>query len=265
MEGTMLVSRIAPTPSGFLHVGNAFNFLLTSALVRRDGGRLRLRIDDLDTTRTRPEYLEDLFETLAWLNLSWDAGPQNVQDLLARDSQTLRRPRYLEVLRDFMLHGSAYVCECSRKKLEAHNCSCQEKQFPFHAESSRVKIDLELPNRSRMSVTLWRHEGIPAYQLVSLVDDLDHGVNLIVRGEDLLESTEIQKALARLLGPRHGAERFESIRFLHHPLIRGPDGNKLSKSRGADALKVLFPRSGSNEALVRLLEPEIKGFLDSPR
>jgi glutamyl-tRNA synthetase len=100
---------------------------------------------------------------------------------------------------------------------------------------------------------------------VSLVDDLDHGVNLIVRGEDLIESTRIQLALARLLGDRQGARRFETIRFLHHPLIQGTDGHKLSKSRGADALRTLFPRSESNEALRRQLEPEISRFLDSPR
>ena len=265
MFGIMIISRIAPTPSGFLHVGNAFNFLLTSAWVRRNGGRLRLRIDDLDTTRTRPEYLEDLFETLAWLGLNWDDGPKDVQDLALRHSQTLRRSRYLEVLQDFMHLGIAYVCICSRTDLEKRPCLCREAKNSFNPGLSRVRVDLDLPGTVKKTVTIWRQEGIPAYQLVSLVDDLDHGVNLIVRGEDLLESTEIQRALARLLGNRQGAERFESIRFLHHPLIQGPDGNKLSKSRGADALRVLFPRSGSNEALLELLEPEISRFIDSPR
>jgi len=161
--------------------------------------------------------------------------------------------------------SGAYVCECSRKALEERSCTCKEAGFTFHEASSRVRIDLELPDRPRLPVTLWRHEGIPAYQLVSLVDDLDHGVNLIVRGEDLLESTGIQQGLARILGNRHGAERFANIRFLHHPLITGEDGSKLSKSRGDDALRVLFPRSGTTESLFKLLEPEIRRFLDSPQ
>jgi glutamyl/glutaminyl-tRNA synthetase len=261
----MWVSRIAPTPSGFLHVGNAFNFLLTSAWVRRNGGRLRLRVDDLDTTRTRPEYLEDLFETLSWLGLEWEDGPKDVQDLIAHHSQALRRSRYLEVLQDFLNLGLAYVCECSRGDLEKRPCPCPGNERAFDPARSRVRIDLYLPDSVRKTVTLWRHEGIPAYQLVSLVDDLDHGVNLVVRGEDLIESTEIQRAMARSLGALHGADRFESIRFLHHPLVLGPDGAKLSKSRGADALKVLFPRTESSAALHRLLEPEISRFLDSPR
>jgi glutamyl-tRNA synthetase len=261
----MLVSRIAPTPSGFLHVGNAFNFLLTSALVRRHGGRLRLRVDDLDTTRTRPEFLEDLFETLSWLGLQWEDGPKDVRDLAAHHSQALRRSRYLEVLQDFLNLGLAYVCECSRSDLEKRPCTCRSHEYAFEPDRIRVRVDLDPHETGQKPVILWRHEGIPAYQLVSLVDDLDHGVNLIVRGEDLIESTRIQLALARLLGDRQGARRFETIRFLHHPLIQGPDGSKLTKSRGADALRTLFPRSESNEALRRLLEPEISRFLDSPR
>lgn len=261
----MVISRIAPTPSGFLHIGNAFNFLLTSTLVKQAGGSLRLRIDDLDTTRTRPEYLEDIFETLSWLGLSWDVGPKNVQDLLTHHSQTLRRSRYLEVLEDFLASGWAYVCACSRKDLETRPCSCREKRLPFKENSSRVRVDLSLENRPPLPVVLWRNEGIPAYQLVSLVDDLDHGVNLIVRGEDLIESTQIQRALAALLGTRQGADRFESIRFVHHRLLTGPDGNKLSKSHGADALRVLYPRPGSSDSILNTLEPEIRRFFDSPQ
>jgi glutamyl-tRNA synthetase len=254
-----LISRLAPTPSGFLHPGNALNFIATWLLVRSSGGKLRLRVDDLDTTRTRPEYLRDLFETLTWMGLDWDEGPRSMEDLEQRFSQKLRRSRYLEAIRDLLPESGAYVCECSRALLSEKTCSCPERRLPFDPEASVVRIALPLENGESRLVTLWRREGIPAYQLVSLIDDLDHGVNLIVRGADLLESTLIQRALARKLTDRFAAERFSRIRFYHHPLLSGPGGEKLSKSRGSDSLRTLYPRAESAARLYQNLSPSL-GF-----
>jgi len=97
--------------------------------------------------------------------------------------------------------------------------------------------------------TIWRREGIPAYQLASLLDDLDYGVDCIVRGEDLRPSTEAQIHLASLLGKDFGAERFSRTKFIHHPLIRGTGGRKLSKSDRADGLRNRAPKDGNAEGL----------------
>jgi glutamyl-tRNA synthetase len=250
-----LISRLAPTPSGFLHAGNALNFIATWLLVRSTGGRLHLRVDDLDTTRTRPEYLRDLFETLEWMELDWDEGPKSVQELESCFSQKLRRSRYLEALHDLLRESGAYVCACSRTILSEKACTCPTNGLSFDPDSSVVRIPLQLENGESRLVTLWRREGIPAYQLVSLLDDLDHGVNTIVRGADLLESTLIQRALARKLPERWDGGRFLQIRFYHHPLLPGPDGEKLSKSKGSDSLRTFYPRAEGPARLYLDLSP----------
>jgi glutamyl-tRNA synthetase len=89
----MIRSRIAPTPSGYLHIGNALNFVRTWLMVRRAGGILRLRIDDIDATRTRPEYFDDIFRTLEWLGMDWDEGPRNANEQTEIYSQSLRAER----------------------------------------------------------------------------------------------------------------------------------------------------------------------------
>jgi glutamyl-tRNA synthetase len=111
---------------------------------------------------------------------------------------------------------------------------------------------------------LWRREGIPAYQLVSLVDDLDFGIDLIVRGEDLRPSTEAQLYLASVLGQHFGADRFAGVRFVHHPLISGKFGQKLSKSDRAIALRELYPRTAGPVALYREIakHADLSGLLD---
>jgi glutamyl-tRNA synthetase len=106
---------------------------------------------------------------------------------------------------------------------------------------------------------VWRREDLPAYQLVSLIDDLDAGVDTIVRGEDLRESTGIQLALARELGDAFGASRFLQTHFIHHPLVTGISGEKLSKSRGADSLRETFRRDPSPGKLFQVLSPHL-GF-----
>src|SRR5580704_15637290 len=95
----LLRSRIAPTPSGYLHIGNALNFVMTWLWVRKEGGQLRLRIDDSDTTRSKPEFIEDIFRTLDWLGMDWDEGPQTPDEQQRIYSQALRAERYAEVTR----------------------------------------------------------------------------------------------------------------------------------------------------------------------
>jgi len=113
----MLRSRIAPTPSGFLHLGNAVNFVLTWLMVRKAGGTLRLRIDDADCLRAKPEYLEDIFCQLDWLGITWDEGPMGVDDFRGRFSQQLRLERYREFLAGLARAGHLYPCGCSRREM----------------------------------------------------------------------------------------------------------------------------------------------------
>src|ERR1044072_306277 len=114
---TAPVSRIAPTPSGFIHVGNALNFILTSLLTDRESGTLRLRIDDLDSGRIRPEYLDDIFESLSWLGIQCDLGPTNVADHEMNYSQSLRIPLYLGAINSLVQNGSTFNCACSQTRI----------------------------------------------------------------------------------------------------------------------------------------------------
>lgn len=252
-------SRIAPTPSGFLHIGNALNFALTWLEVRKAGGSLRLRIDDLDFQRSRPEFIEDVFDTLRWMRLDWDLGPRDPEEHQLHFSQHLRRSRYLEVLLHLLSRGSAYVCDCSRQGLKTIPCRCNERNLPFDPSSSAVRVRGGEGRVALGDFVLWRREGIPAYQLVSLVDDLDFGIDLIVRGEDLRPSTEAQLFLASRLGSRFEAERFCRVRVVYHHLITGPSGEKYSKSNRSTSLRELFQRDGPPDALYRGLSRHL-GF-----
>jgi glutamyl/glutaminyl-tRNA synthetase len=110
-------TRIAPTPSGFLHEGNAFAFIITAALAKIHGATILLRVDDLDNDRKRPEYVDDLFQTLHWLGVDWKEGPTDANDLEQRWSQMHRIPLYEAALERLREKGLVYACGCSRKEL----------------------------------------------------------------------------------------------------------------------------------------------------
>lgn len=251
-------TRIAPTPSGYLHAGNAFNFLLTERLARATGSALLLRIDDLDAERVRPEYVEDIFVSLEWLGIRIDEGPSGPEDLQRNWSQALRIPRYKSLAQDLRAAGHSYACRCSRAALEVftasgghHPCRSIRDQVIGSDMAWRLRIpdvcpvqirDLkgvghERDLRSLMQdpVLEQRETGRPAYQLASLADDVDMGVTFLARGEDLLPSTACQIHLATVLG----LTSFTAIRTVHHPLMLRADGRKLSKSEGASSLRAM--------------------------
>lgn len=277
----MIRSRIAPTPSGLLHLGNAVNFVLTWLMVRKAGGTLRLRIDDADCLRAKPEYLEDIFLQLDWLKITWDEGPAGPDDFRRRFSQQLRQARYRAFMDELGRLGYLYPCGCSRSKIRqfapdgVYPGFCRDRSgAPMPGEAQRVRV----PEGSVFRVegqevalckamgdfVLWRKEDLPAYQLVSLVDDLDDRINLIVRGQDLLPSTAAQLFLAGL----HGDNSFAETAFLHHPLVLGEDGRKLSKSDNVLSLAALREGGGSRalvyQAVARQagLDPDGIGTLD---
>jgi glutamyl-tRNA synthetase len=236
-----LVGRLAPTPSGYLHLGNAVNFVLTWLLVRRSGGRLHLRIDDLDRNRLRRPYLDSIFRTIDWLGLDYDHGPTGPDDFLRHYSQLLHLPQYNYLLRRLRLRpGLLHASTRSRT---------QDAEVPADLDQPGVAWRAAVPAGSivsfedawqgPVSVTLDRampdfvlrkKDAVVAYQLASVADDLRLGTSLIVRGLDLLPSTAAQLWLARQL-PETAAFQTPRIRFLHHPLLPGPDGRKLSKSQ----------------------------------
>lgn len=247
-------SRLAPTPSGYLHAGNAVNFLLTHALVRRAGGHLHLRIDDLDRERVRPQYLENIFVTLQWLGIAWDSGPRDAADFGAHYSQLLRLERYQALLdRLLMVPMLVYACTCSRAQVLAaagpgglYPGTCRHKNLPLDTPEASWRV--AVPTGATVSFTdalrgpvtmavapavgdfvIRKKDGLPAYQIASLADDVADAITLIVRGADLLPSTAAQLWLAEQAGGAYAA--FAQVQFWHHPLLMDAAGHKLSKSQ----------------------------------
>jgi glutamyl/glutaminyl-tRNA synthetase len=239
-------TRIAPTPSGFLHSGNIYSFQLTAQLAAESGAEILLRIDDLDAARKRPEYVANIFETLHTIGIRWQLGPQTPDDFENNWSQHLRLPLYHAMLNQLRQQaGLVYVCTCSRRKLDAANgtCNCKNKNLPFDTPDAawrvtvepgtvisfndlqRGKVEIDLAETAG-DFTVRRRDGIPAYQIASLTDDVHFGITHIVRGEDLLPSTAAQLFLAEKLG----LTSFLQSKFLHHALITDESGQKLSKS-----------------------------------
>lgn len=256
-------TRIAPTPSGFLHAGNGAAFVLAWQLAREAGGKLLLRIDDLDAERVRPAYVEDIFATLHWLGIDWDEGPRDPEELVKSWSQHLRMARYHSLLEQLRAGGHLYACACSRKAVREragaleYDGHCRDRQLPL--DRPGLAWRLRLPVRERVGWRTWpqgawrecgmdlpdpvvrQRNGRPAYHIASLADDVQFEVDLIVRGEDLLPSTAIQVYLAGLLG----LDAFRQAVFLHHGLVLDASGAKRSKSRGADSLHAARAAGGA--------------------
>jgi glutamyl/glutaminyl-tRNA synthetase len=251
-------TRLAPTPSGCLHTGNALNFLLTERLARSNGARVLLRIDDLDAERVRPEYLEDIFRSLEWLGIAWDEGPSGPDDFRANWSQQLRLHHYHALLGSLRDQGVLYACDCSRSALRdlapdgRYTGTCRDRGLELDAPDVTWRLNIgeaavvQVPDLFGKAIpvdlvqnmgdpVLRQRNGRPAYQLASLADDVQYGITFIVRGKDLLPSSACQLHIARLLG----LSTFGQVRFLHHPLITDEAGQKLSKSAGATSLKAM--------------------------
>lgn len=247
------VTRLAPSPTGALHLGNARTFLLNWLLARRGGWKIVLRIEDLDGPRVKRGADRGLIEDLAWLGLDWDEGPVY---------QSARLPLYRRAAQSLLEAGLAYPCVCSRREIEsaasaphaedgaavyAGTCrgrfasldaaraeSGREPALRFRVPAGDVewvdgfagaqRID---PARRLGDFVIAKADGTAAYQLAVVVDDADLGVTDVVRGDDLLDSTPRQLLLYRALGM---AEKAPS--YSHLPLVVGPDGRRLAKRHG---------------------------------
>jgi glutamyl/glutaminyl-tRNA synthetase len=281
------LTRIAPTPSGFLHLGNAYSFLVTKALAEKHGAKILLRIDDLDRDRFRPEYLADIFESLDFLEIPIDLGPKNLKEFESEWSQVHRVSLYESALEKIRVSGKVFACDCSRKKITQMDPSghylgqCTDRRIPLDRQETTWRINTldsdflnftEYPDKKFTSLIpaetafymVRKKDRLPAYHLTSVIDDLEFGVDLIVRGKDLLPSTLAQLDLASLLN----LETFSRKTFLHHPILRGPNKEKLSKSEGSTSIQYLRNEGKKLSDIFVLLgkmmgiQEEIKDFSD---
>ena len=236
-----VVSRLAPTPSGYLHLGNAVNFVLTWLLTRQAGGTLHLRVDDLDRTRLRPAYLGNIFRVIDWLGLDYDHGPSGPDDFLRHHSQLLHLPEYNRVLRRLAQQpGLVQASQRTRTggpdavvaldtpgaAWRAHVPPATEISFQDGWQGeTRVPLGMLMPD-----FVIRKKDGVAAYQVASVVDDLRIGTTLIVRGLDLQPSTAAQLWLAGQLAETVGFNA-KRVHFFHHPLLTNAAGQKLSKSQ----------------------------------
>jgi len=242
-------TRFAPAPTGWLHLGHVLNAVTVWGMARAFGGSVVLRIEDHDRRRCKPEYEDGIREDLAWLGFIPDdeAPPQRA-----------REDRYAERLGELESRDLVYPCQCSRRAIaggsgERHRelvypGSCRTRHLDPECTAAR-RLRFEEEEQSFHDLRLGMVSQTPAlqcgdllvrdrdgqwtYQFAVTVDDMDQGIDLVIRGIDLLPSTGRQLQLARLLG------RTRPLVFMHHALIRHDDGEKLSKSRGDTGVREL--------------------------
>lgn len=242
-------TRFAPAPTGFLHLGHVLNAIHVWGLAREHGGKVLLRIEDHDRSRYRAEYEAALLEDLAWLGFEPDG---------VIERQRENEARYQAALEKLEQQGLVYPCTCSRKDYAADaDAPNEEARYPGTCRHRAIdpaatparRVILAPGVESFNDLRLGPQQQEPAmqcgdllardrlgqwtYQFAVTVDDIAQEIDLVIRGEDLLQSSGRQLALARLLG------RPQPPRFLHHGLIRHPDGSKLSKSAGDTGVREL--------------------------
>jgi glutamyl-Q tRNA(Asp) synthetase len=229
------VTRFAPSPTGYLHLGHIVNAIYTWGMARALGGRVLLRIEDHDRIRSRPEYEAAILEDLDWLGFEADEGRRPPM----RQSDT--PDTYRGALDELRGTQHVYACDCSRSEIggERYAGRCRGRglsdipgrglRLQFDERAVRAHDLLsgtveQTPAEQCGDLLLRDRDGNWTYQFAVTVDDLRQGVTFVVRGADLLASTGRQVLLASMLG------RSAPAHFLHHPLIMGPSGEKLSKS-----------------------------------
>lgn len=259
------VFRFAPSPNGYLHAGHAYSALLNAEMARQTGGRLLLRIEDIDTIRCRQELVDAVFEDLDWLGLTFE------QPVLRQSTQF---DRYRAVLSGLAEQGLVYPCFCSRKAIRNASAggACDPDGAPLYSGLCRAltlaqrqekmasgvpfcwRLDMERAlSRCGREITGWSEWGeglVPArpeawgdvilgrketptsYHLSVVLDDAFQGITDIVRGRDLFAATSVHRLLQTLLG-------LPAPRYRHHGLLRDEAGEKLAKSRHSTPLRIL--------------------------
>ena len=264
--------RLAPSPTGYLHLGHARTFLIAEQRAGEGGGTLILRNEDLDPDRCRAEYVSAAYEDLQWIGLKWAEGP-DCGGPYGPYSQSERRSLYLEQWKKLRDAGSIYPCTCSRKELAlsatAPNDADNEPIYPgncrergdaasFRAPAG-VNWRLRVPDGQEITFldqhlgqqrfmagsdfgdfVIWRRDDVPAYQLAVVADDHAMKISEVVRGADLLKSTARQLLLYRALG-------FAVPKFYHCDLVRDEAGTRLAKRHDALSIRHLRERGWTRE------------------
>lgn len=265
-----IVTRIAPSPTGYMHIGTARTALFNWLYARGRGGKFLLRIEDTDRARSTPEASAAIIRGMTWLGLDWDGDPI---------SQFARTERHTEVAQQMLADGTAYKCFATQDEIEAFRETARAEgrstlfQSPWrdadpasHPDAPYV-IRLKAPQNGETviddqvqgKVTFQNHQlddmiclrsdGTPTYMLAVVVDDHDMGVTHAIRGDDHLNNAARQAHIYRAMG-------WAEPVWAHIPLIHGPDGKKLSKRHGAVGVeeyqKMGYPASGMRNYLTRL-------------
>ncbi len=263
------VTRLAPSPTGALHLGNARTFLVNWALARRRGWRIVLRIEDLDGPRVKSGAIDLTLDLLNWLGMDWDEGPIVQSHDLAP---------YAQAMRTLTARGLAYPSDLTRGEVEAAASAPQAgahevafpaslrpalgpREFtpadtnwrlavpdrPIEFDDAFAGRQARSPARSVGDFVVWTRRGQPSYQLAVVVDDARQGVTQVVRGDDLLDSAARQLVLYRFLGLS------PEPTYTHLPLVLGPDGRRLAKRHGDTRLDMYRARGVSRERVIALL------------
>jgi glutamyl-tRNA synthetase len=256
--------RLAPSPTGLLHLGHARTFWIAAQRARQRSGALVLRNEDLDPQRSRAEFAKAMIDDLNWLGIRWDEGP-DCGGPFAPYSQSERRERYLAAWQKLRDGGFIYPCTCSRKDLaqaaSAPNDADDEPIYPGRcrsrsdaakfAEPAGVNWRFRVPDGEEIGFTdlhlgpqrfvsgrdfgdfiVWRRDDVPAYQLAVVADDAEMRITEVVRGADLLKSTARQILLYRALG-------WTPPEFYHCDLVLDDSGMRLAKRHDALSIRHL--------------------------
>jgi glutamyl-tRNA synthetase len=280
--------RIAPSPTGYLHLGHARTFWIAQQRARFHGGTLILRNEDLDHARCRPQFVTAMIEDLRWFGFEWQEGPDRGGQF-GPYSQSERRQSYRAAFEQLRAAGAVYPCSCSRRDvlraLRAPHAGEDEPVYPGTCRpdaagprrkpASQQNWRFRVPDGAIIPFTdghygpqrfvagedfgdfvVWRHDDIPSYQLAVVVDDASMHITEVVRGEDLLKSTARQLLL-------YDALKLSPPRFYHCPLVSDESGIRLAKRHDALSLRALRARGVSPEQLHVLddVVPEL-GALD---
>ena len=258
--------RLAPSPTGYLHLGHARTFWTAQQRAQAQSGTLILRNEDLDRSRCRQEFVSTMFEDLKWFGFVWQEGP-DIGGQFGPYSQSERTPHYRAALERLQALGLVYPCRCSRqdvlRALQAPHLGEDEPIYPgtcrpegpfkIDQATARAQVNWRFLVQAGEKVTfvdrkcgpqtfiagkdfgdfvVWRHDNVPAYHLAVVVDDASMQITEVVRGEDLLKSTARQLLLYRVLG-------WEPPDFYHCPLVTDEKGVRLAKRHDALSLHAL--------------------------
>jgi glutamyl-Q tRNA(Asp) synthetase len=260
----MRVTRFAPSTTGLPHLGTLLSAVFTSMHARSVGAQLRLRLEDLDPARCKPEYAEALLESFARFGLKWDAT----------DIQSQNQADYWTALNTLAEQGRVYTCGCSRSRIRALGRQAPDGSFAYDAcckeqhwqpGDSHQDLSLRFHLRDELSSfhdlrfgpqsfnvsrvfgdpILLRRDGAFSYHFSSVIDDQNTGVTDLVRGHDLLFASPVQVALRTHLG-------FEVPSYIHHPLLMEKRGQKMAKLHGSLPLKRVLEKHSPEEVLGKI-------------